>query len=152
MAVEFASIFHGLGVEVVQLYRGDLFLRGFDHDVRQLLAAEMRRQGVDLRFAAQILRVEKNTDQYTVFLNDGGSVEVDLVMFATGRQANTAKLGLETAGVDLNADGSIRVDSCLRTSQPHIFALGDVIGGVQLTPVAIAQAMAFCAGADWGEG
>ena len=143
IAVEFASILNGLGVSVTQIYRGPLFLRGFDDDVRGHLAVEMRRQGIDLRFDARVAQIEKSGSDLRVILEEGGEIKTGLVLYATGRKANTAGLGLDAAGVALNQDGSIKVDSYFRTTQPHIFALGDVIGRLQLTPVAIAEAMAF---------
>ncbi len=143
IAVEFASILNGLGVDVTQIYRGPLFLRGFDDDVRHHLALEMRRQGMDLRFDTQVAEIEKSGSDLRVIPEDGEAIETGLVLYATGRKANTSGLGLDAAGVDLNQDGSITVDSYFRTTQPGIFALGDVIGGLQLTPVAIAEAMAF---------
>ncbi len=143
IAVEFASILKGLGVDVTQIYRGPLFLRGFDDDVRGHLATEMRRHGIDLRFDTQVARIEKSGSDLEVILEDGETIKTGLVLYATGRKANTAGLGLDAAGVERNPNGSIKVDAYFRTSQPHIFSLGDVIGRLQLTPVAIAEAMAF---------
>ncbi len=143
IAVEFAGIFHGLGAEVVQLYRGPHFLRGFDDDVRTHLAGEMRKQGVDLRFNADIARIEKGTKGLRAELRDGGEIETDLIMYATGRTPNTAGLGLEEAGVGLAANGAVEVDDGFRSSVPSIYAIGDVIDRVQLTPVAIAEGMAL---------
>jgi glutathione reductase (NADPH) len=143
IAVEFAGIFHGLGAEVVQLYRGPHFLRGFDDDVRTHLAGEMRKQGVDLRFNADIARIEKGAGGLRAELRDGGEIETDLIMYATGRKPNTAGLGLEEAGVGLAANGAVEVDDGFRSSVPSIYAIGDVIDRVQLTPVAIAEGMAL---------
>ena len=137
IAVEFAGIFHGLGVEVVQLYRGPLFLRGFDDDVRRHLADEYRARGIDLRFAAEVAGIERDGDSLAVALNDGSRAAVDLVMYATGRRPLTAGLGLDRAGVELDAGGAIKVDDSWRTSVPHIYAVGDVIDRIQLTPVAL---------------
>ncbi len=95
IAVEFAGIFHGLGAEVVQLYRGPLFLRGFDDDLRKTLAEEMRKKGIDLRFEAQVARIERDDNGIRVILQDGSTVEGDAIMFATGRHPLTANLGLE---------------------------------------------------------
>ncbi|MBM3485403.1 MAG: glutathione-disulfide reductase [Alphaproteobacteria bacterium] len=143
IAVEFASIFNGLGCRTTQLYRGPLFLRGFDHDVRTTLAEEMRKKGVDLRFDADIARLDAAGGRIRATLRDGSTIETDLVMFATGRKPNTAGLGLEAAGVALDAEGAVVVDDHFATNVPSIRALGDVIDRVQLTPVAIAEAMAL---------
>ncbi len=141
IAVEFAGIFHALGVEVTQLYRGPLFLRGFDYDLREKLAGEMRKQGVGLRFDSQVAEIEKQGDAFKVTLEDGGVLEADLVMYATGRAPNTQGLGLEAAGVELAENGAVKVDDHFCSSAPSVYALGDVIDRVQLTPVAIAEAM-----------
>lgn len=141
IAVEFAGIFHALGVEVTQLYRGPLFLRGFDHDLREKLAGEMRKQGVDLRFDSNVAEIEKQGDAFKVTLEDGGALETDLVMYATGRAPNTQGLGLETAGVELAENGAVKVDDHFCSNVKSVYALGDVIDRVQLTPVAIAEAM-----------
>ncbi len=101
IAVEFAGIFHGLGAEVTQLYRGPLFLRGFDEEVRATLAEEMRKKGVDLRFDAIVSRIDKDNDGLTVALSDGSSIHADVVMYATGRRPKIHGLGLEEAGVEL---------------------------------------------------
>ncbi len=141
IAVEFAGIFHALGVEVIQLYRGPLFLRGFDHDLREMLAGEMRKQGVDLRFDSNVAKIEKRDGAFKVTLEDGGELEADLVMYATGRAPNTRSLGLEAAGVALAENGAVKVDYHFCSNVPSVYALGDVIDRVQLTPVAIAEAM-----------
>ena len=141
IAVEFTSIFHALGVDVTQLYRGPLFLRGFDHDLREGLAGEMRKQGVSLRFESQVAKIEKQGKAFQVTLEDGSALETDLVMVATGRAPNTKGLGLEAAGVELAANGAVKVDDHFCSNVPSVYALGDVIDRVQLTPVAIAEAM-----------
>lgn len=143
IAVEFAGIFSGLGSEVTQLYRGELFLRGFDEDVRHFLAGEMRKKGVDLRFNANIASVEKTDAGLVATLEDGSTLETDLIMYATGRAPNTDGLGLENAGVALSRKGAIVVNEDFQTSVPSIYALGDVIDRVALTPVAIAEGMVF---------
>ncbi len=142
IAVEFAGIFHGLGVEVTQLYRRDLFLRGFDDDVRGHLAQEMDKKGIDIRFNTDIENVEKSGDRLVGRLKDGGKVEADLIMYATGRKPSTGNIGLKEAGVMLNEDGTIPVDDYFRTNVPSILALGDVLGRIELTPVALAEGMA----------
>ncbi|MFL1453020.1 glutathione-disulfide reductase [Marinobacter sp. GN3S48] len=141
IAVEFAGILAGLGVETTLLYRGDLFLRGFDHDVREFVANEMRRKGVDLRFGVTIEAVESDGTHYDVTLNDGTHMTTGLVMAATGRRALVEGLGLEALGVRLSESGHVEVDDHFQTSVPSITALGDVIGTPQLTPVALAQGM-----------
>jgi glutathione reductase (NADPH) len=143
IAVEFAGIFHGLGVEVTQLYRGAQFLRGFDDDIRMFLAEEMRTKGIDLRFNTNIARIAKGEDGLLTEFEDGTEIPTDLIMYATGRTPNTADLGLEVAGVDLDVHGAVVVDDYFQSSVPSIYAIGDVIDRMQLTPVAIAEAMAL---------
>ncbi len=139
IAVEFAGIFHGLGAAVTQLYRGPMFLRGFDDDIRAFLAQEMRKKGVDLRLECNAVAIEKRDGAYRVALSDGKTVETDLVMYATGRHPNSRGIGLEEAGVKLTDDGAVVVDGEWRTSMPHIFAIGDVTDRINLTPIAIAE-------------
>ncbi len=143
IAVEFAGIFNGLGVETTQLYRGPLFMRGFDRDVREHLAGEMAKKGVRLRFNANIAQVERASSGLRADLTDGSVLEADLIMYATGRAPNVDGLGLEEAGVELSPNGAVVVDDRFQTSAPSIFALGDVIDRMQLTPVALAEAMSF---------
>jgi len=143
IAVEFAGIFHGLGAEVTQIYRGDRFLRGFDGDCRAFLAEEMRKKGVDLRFRADIAGIEQTGDGLAAVLKDGHAVHCDAVVFATGRAPLTRNLGLEAAGVALDGKGAITVDEGWRTSVPNIFAIGDVTDRLNLTPVAIAEGHAL---------
>ena len=151
IAVEFAGIFKGLGAETTLLYRGGLFLRGFDGGVREFVAEELAEKGVALRFDAQVASVEKHADGLVVRTRDGHTLEADVVLCATGRSPNTAGLGLEDTGVDLDAAGAVRVDDRYRTSAPHIRAIGDVIGGLQLTPVAIAEGMCIAYNLFGGE-
>lgn len=142
IAVEFAGILAGLGVETTLVYRGELFLRGFDRDVRRFLMDELPKKGVKLHFNTNIDAVERGDGSaYRVHLSDGSTEEVGLVLAATGRRPLVDGLGLEASGVELNEDGSIRTDRHFQTSVPSIYALGDVIGTPQLTPVAIEQAM-----------
>ena len=143
IAVEFAGIFHGLGVEVTQLYRGPRILRGFDDDIRERLAIEMRRKGIDLRFNANLDAVLKEDGRTIACLDTGVELETDLVMYATGRKPLTAGIGLEEAGVALEKDGTIQVDEHFHTSVPSILALGDITEGPELTPVALAEGMAI---------
>lgn len=143
IAVEFASIFNGLGAEVTQLYRGELFLRGFDGAVRTHLQQELTKRGIDLQFNSDIERIDKQVDgSLKVSLKDGRQLTADCVFYATGRRPMLDNLGLENTRVKLDKGGYIEVDERYQTSEPSILALGDVIGGVQLTPVALAEGMA----------
>jgi glutathione reductase (NADPH) len=142
IACEFASIFNGLGSRVTQLYRGTQVLRGFDDDIRAFVAAEMAKKGVDIRLDAQVTLLQRSAGGLLARLADGSTLEVDAVLAATGRWPNAAGLGLEQAGVRTSERGAIAVDERFRTSVPHILAVGDVIDRVQLTPVALAEAMA----------
>jgi glutathione reductase (NADPH) len=143
IAVEFAGIFNGLGSQVTQLYRGPLFLRGFDADIRAHLAREMAKTGVDLRFETNVEAIESGTGGLQVRLDDGATLEADAVLYATGRKPHLEGLGLENVDVKLDEFGCIVVDGEYRTSEDSIFALGDVTGGMELTPVALAEGMAF---------
>jgi len=144
IAVEFAGIFHGLGRQVTQLYRGPLFLRGFDDDCREFLAEEMLKKGLDLRFNSVVECITKQPDGHFVLdLHGGETLDCDLVMYATGRHPNTAGIGLERAGVKTNERGAIVIDEDWRTSTPNIYAIGDVTDRIQLTPVAIAEGHAL---------
>ena len=143
IAVEFASIFHGLGAQTSLLYRGDLFLRGFDQGVREHLKDEFTKKGVDLQFKADIARIDKRPDgSLAATLQDGRVLETDCVFYATGRRPMLDDLGLENVNVALTDKGFVKVDQEYRSSEPSILALGDVIGRVQLTPVALAEGMA----------
>jgi len=142
IAVEFAGIFHGLGAQTTLLHRGPRLLRGFDEDVRQFVGDELSRKGIALRFDTQVESIALGADgSRQVHLSDGTALEVDLVLYATGRRPNTAGLGLDAAGVGIAASGAIAVDDAYRTNVDHIFAIGDVIDRAQLTPVAIAEGM-----------
>lgn len=141
IAVEFAGILAGLGVDTTLIYRGDLFLRGFDDDVRRFLVSELEKKGIRLRFGTTITAVEESGGGYAVTLSDHSVMETGLVMAATGRRALTDGLGLEALGVEFTASGHIQVDEYFQTAVPSITALGDVIGTPQLTPVALAQGM-----------
>ena len=143
IACEFASIFRGLGAQVTQLYRGEQVLRGFDDDVRNFLAAEVRKKGVDLRTNADVERIERDAGGLTLALRDGSTLAADAVLYATGRSPNTAGLGLGDIGVALSPNGAVIVDAHYATNVAGVHALGDVIDRVQLTPVALAEAMAL---------
>jgi glutathione reductase (NADPH) len=142
IAAEFAGIFHGLGAKVTLLYRGDLFMRGFDDDLRLTLAEEMRKRGVDLRFNTDVMKIETPGTGVRATLNDGSVLGADLIMYATGRAPNTRGIGLEHAGVELDAVGAVAVDRYSRTSQANIYAVGDCTNRAMLTPVAIAEGQA----------
>ncbi|MFD2189957.1 glutathione-disulfide reductase [Pistricoccus aurantiacus] len=141
IAVEFASIFNGLGCESHLIYRGELFLRGFDREVREFTRDEMIKKGLNLHFEANIESIEKVEGGLLVTLTNGESLEVDAVLTATGRKPNLAGLGLEELGVAFNLDGTLKVNERFETSVPSILALGDIIDGPELTPVALAEAM-----------
>ncbi|MGF1611965.1 MAG: glutathione-disulfide reductase [Kiloniellales bacterium] len=143
IAVEFAGIFNGLGSRVTQVYRGPQILRGFDDDVRNTLAGELVKKGIELRVETMIDRIDKTPKGLVVHLSSGDEVEADLIMAATGRRPNSENLGLEAAEVALTDAGAIKVDDYSRSSQPNIYAVGDVTDRIALTPVAIAEAMAF---------
>jgi glutathione reductase (NADPH) len=143
IAVEFAGIFDGLGAETTLVYRGEKVLRGFDEDMRDGLMAELFKRQIDVRVNMNVASIEKNWGDYTVTLTDGSTLDVECVMFATGRSPNTANLGLEKAGVKLGEQGEILVDVQSRTSVPSIYAVGDVTDRVNLTPVAIREGHAF---------
>jgi glutathione reductase (NADPH) len=139
IAVEFAHIFHGLGAHVTLLYRGDLFMRGFDHDIRTALAEEMRKQGIHLRFDCDVQKIEKNGPRTSVYTTQGDILECDLALAAIGRDPNIDKLNLESTNIILSNNGQIAINEFYQTSQPHIYALGDVANAHNLTPVAIAE-------------
>ena len=139
IAVEFAGIFHGLGSEVDMVFRQDLPLRGFDHDIRVALADGMRKDGIRLHPTQTLHSIEAAGDARRVVLTNGHTLEVDLVFFAVGRRPKTGALGLEHTGVTLDSNGAIKVDAEFTTAVPHIYAIGDVANTMNLTPVAIAE-------------
>jgi len=143
IAVEFASIFDGLGADVTLMYRGELFLRGFDLGVREHLHEELNKRGMDIRFKTEIESIEKLADgTLELKLNDGSTFNADCVFYATGRRPMLDELGMETVNVALDDKGFIKVDEHYQSSEPSIIAVGDVIGRIQLTPVALAEGMA----------
>lgn len=143
IAVEFAGIFNGLGADTSLLYRGDLFLRGFDKTVRTHLVEELTKRGLQLQFNTDIVRIDKQADgSLLATLSDGRQLETDSIFYATGRRPMLDNLGLENTRVELNERGYIDVNDNFETREPSILALGDVIGRVQLTPVATAEGMA----------
>lgn len=144
IAVEMACIFHGLGTQVTLVYRGPHPLRGFDDDVRVFLCGELRKKGITLHLNSNVLALEEGKDgAIDVMLSHDESFEVDAALYAIGRVPNTKNLGLEAAGVEMNAKGAIVVDDHFATSVPTVFALGDVTDRFNLTPVAITEAMAL---------
>jgi glutathione reductase (NADPH) len=143
IACEFAGIFNGLGTRVTQIHRSEQILRGFDDDVRNHLASEMRKSGIDLHVSTTITEIVRHGAEYAVHLSSGEVVHADAVLAATGRRSNTASLGLEAAGVAVDDEGAIIVDAGSRTSVDHIYAVGDVTNRLNLTPVAISEGHAF---------
>ncbi len=143
IAVEFAGIFNGLGVETTLLYRGERILRGFDNDLRVSLHKEMEKRGIRIICGKVFERIDKTGDHLTATLSDGSLMDTDAVMFAIGRKPNTDGLGLENAGVEMLKSGSIQVDKHSRTNVDNIYAVGDVTNRANLTPVAIREGAAF---------
>src|SRR5690606_6832218 len=140
IGVEFAGIFHGLGAEVTLAHRHERLLNHFDRDIGTHLGQEMTRQGHRLRLDATVTALHRAPDgAVRAELSTGPDVHVDLVLFATGRVPNTHGVGLEELGVALDDRGAIAVDAGYRTNVPSIHALGDVTGGAQLTPIALAE-------------
>jgi glutathione reductase (NADPH) len=143
IAVEFASIFAGLGTETTLIYRGEQILRGFDHEVRDHIAAELKARGIRIITGEIIASLDKHAGGMTVATSGGTTLDVDQVMLAIGRTPNTKGLGLEAAGVALKPNGAVVVDAFSRSSVPSIYAVGDVTDRVALTPVAIREGHAF---------
>lgn len=142
IAIEFAGIFNGLGAKTDLVYRGPLFLRGFDNEVREFLAEQVKVKGMNLRFNSDIAKLEKQDNgELLVTFADGSTTTTDLVMYATGRKPKTANLGLENTQIQLADNGAIIVNDDFQTHEPSIYALGDVIDRVALTPVALGEAM-----------
>lgn len=142
IAVEFAGIFAGLGAETTLLYRGEQILRGFDDDVRAAVRAEYERRGIRVITGEVFTRIEKTAHGLEGCLTNGQTLAADQIMFAIGRSPNTARLGLEKAGVETSRTGAIVVDDHSRSSAPNIYAVGDVTDRVALTPVAIREGAA----------
>ncbi len=143
IALEFACIFAGLGVETTVVHRGPNVLRGFDDDIRSHIAEEMERRGIRILLGCQHARVEKTAGGLVSHLNNGHSVETDAVMMALGRVPYTDGLGLVEAGVELDEAGAVKVDDYSRSSVDNIWAVGDVTNRINLTPVAIREGQAF---------
>nr|WP_228050932.1 glutathione-disulfide reductase [Pontibacterium sinense] len=144
IAVEFAGIFAGLGAKTDLIYRGEMFLRGFDNEVREFTAEEVAKKDINLRFNTNITAIEKQTDgSLLATLTDGSTVEADAIMYATGRNPKVIGLGLEALGIEQGKNGAIVVNDQFQTNVPSVYAIGDVIDRVQLTPVALAEGMAL---------
>ena len=141
IAVEFAGIFAGLGAQTTLIYRGPMFLRGFDDEIRDFVATELDKKHIERRFSTQVTSIERAERGLTLQLDDGGTLAADQVLYATGRNPNTAGLGLEEVGVLISERGGIVVDHYYQSSVANIYAIGDVIDRAQLTPVAIAEGM-----------
>lgn len=144
IAMEFGAIFRGLGSEVVQAYRGDLFLRGFDIGLRQHMAKELAQKGADVRFNLDVQKIEKAAGgRLQAYFSDDSVDEFDQVFFATGRKPNVENLWSSSVGIEQDDSGAIKVDSNFKTAVDSIFAIGDVVGRMALTPVAINEAKAL---------
>lgn len=143
IAVEFASIFNGLGSEVILAYRRDRVLRGFDGDIRAQAEEELIRKGIRIVHHAEVDMLTGQPGRLQAHLSNNERIDCDQVMFATGRQPYTWELGLAEAGVETKSNGAIVVDEASRTNVPNIFAVGDVTDRINLTPVAIREGHAF---------
>ena len=142
IAIEFAGILVGLGVETTLVYRGDLFLRGFDNEIRTFVKQEVEKKGIKLKFNENIARLTKSSEKtIQVDFESGDTSTTGLVLYATGRTPHLQDLGLENVDVKLDEKGQVRVNEQFETSVQNIYALGDVTGGMQLTPVALAEGM-----------
>jgi len=151
IAVEFAGIFAGLGSEVTMAIRGEELLRGFDNDMRVELAQAMNRAGVEIHTRTNIVRIDKDAAGLTARTDQGADISADVVLFATGRAPNTRGIGLDDVGVKLQPNGAVMVDEYSRTNIPNIWAIGDVTDRMNLTPVALHEAMCFVKTAFGGE-
>jgi glutathione reductase (NADPH) len=143
IAVEFAGIFNGLGAKTRLLYRGEQILRGFDDDVRNFAATEIAKKGIDLRVHTDVVKIDSAAGRCRVTLKDGGTIDCDVVMYATGRSPKTDGMGLAAAGVAIDGVGAIKVDGYSTTSVANIHAIGDCTNRVNLTPVAIKEGHAY---------
>ncbi|GAB1260017.1 glutathione-disulfide reductase [Aurantivibrio plasticivorans] len=142
IAVEFAGIFHGMGVETHLIYRGPLFLRGFDQSVREHMATNLEKKGIHVHFNTDVTAINRNGRSLSLTLNDGQTLDTESVMYATGRVPKIEGLGLENINITLTGTGHIAANTSFQTSTPNVYAVGDVIGGKELTPVAIAEGSA----------
>ncbi len=143
IAVEFASIFHGLGVATTLIYRGEKILRGFDEDMRDGLTEALTRHGIKVITGTVLTAIEKHRTGLQLTLKSGATIKTDQVMFAIGRSPNTAGIGLDKAGVHVGTKGQVGVDAFSKTNVGHIYAVGDVTDRINLTPIAIREGHAF---------
>lgn len=141
IAVEFAGILNGLGVETHLIYRGNKLLKTFDDEISEKVRQGMEVKGIEIHLNTEVEKISKNGQQLSIYLNSGNCIQSQIALYATGRVPKTDNLGLETTAIEPNSQGAIPVDNHFRTSEPSIYALGDVIDRVQLTPVAIQEAM-----------
>lgn len=144
IAVEFAGIFNGMGSNVSLIFRQPLPLRGFDDEMRQVVASNLASRGVSIHASSLPSKIEKVSEgKYLVHTTRGEKIEADAVMFATGRKPNTKNLGLEEVGVELDSHGAIKVSEFSQTNVPSIWAVGDVTNRINLTPVALMEGQCF---------
>ncbi len=143
IAVEFAGIMHGLGVAVTLVYRGQKILRGFDDDVRDHLMNEMSLRGIRIRTQLDPVHLKKADEGMVLTMNDGSTLLADQVLYASGRKPKTEGLNLDAVGITPDVHGAVTVDSYSRTNLAHVYAIGDVTNRMNLTPVAIREAIAF---------
>jgi glutathione reductase (NADPH) len=143
IGIEFACIFHGLGVEVHIVHRGAQFLSGFDHDLRDALIQTLRAQGIRITGNTEVAAIEKSDVGLTLVTAEGIHIAGDTVMFAMGRVPNTAGLGIDKLGIQCGPRGEVIVDDAYQSSVPGIYAIGDVTGRKSLTPLAIRDGIAF---------
>lgn len=151
IAVEFAGITRGLGVDTTLVYRGPLFLRNFDQDIRRCVAEEVEKKNIELVFRDDVKEIRSLGSNFTVHLQSGRQIPTEQVLYATGRQPLTNNLGLNRVGVEVGPDGAVQVSDQFRTSVSNIYAVGDVINRAQLTPVAIKEGATFARNVFNGE-
>ncbi len=143
IASEFAGILNGMGVEVTQMYRGEKLLRGFDEDIRDHVSIAMLERGINVKCGVDVLECKKDNSGLSVNVSNGSIIDTDCLLFATGRKPNTLNLGLEKTRVSVDKEGAIKINKLQRTSDSSIYAIGDVTNRLNLTPVAIRDAIAF---------
>ena len=143
IASEFSGIFNGLGVDVTQIYRGNKILRGFDSDIRDHVMDSMITRGIDIKCGINVIKCKKLFNKLVVTLSDSSIIETDCVLYATGRLPNTSNLGLEEMGVVLDSVGAVKINELQQSSVGSIYAIGDVTNRLNLTPVAIRDAISF---------
>jgi glutathione reductase (NADPH) len=144
IAAEFAGIFNGLGAQVTQIHRDNCLLDGFDNEIRQFATTEMLKKGIDIHFNSHVHSIEKQQDEsLKVNLQSGENFIADTVLYATGRRPHLSNLGLENVNVEITDSGHVKVNECFQTTEPSIYAVGDITPGMALTPVALAEGMAL---------